>query len=112
MIFGQSISETVRACIANKTRPEDCIRFSQTRFLLRQNVYTLEMDDLVDPEDEWINFQLSVERDVADTCKVRLLAGDVGEDGSDFVIREGQIIGYGCRTSVHWEGCPKISKAK
>ncbi len=112
VIWGQEVTKAVEYC---KTRspiikPEDCITFNHSRFLYEQDTFSFEMPKLSDPDDAWIGLQLTFANDVADTQKVRLMIGDVTEDGSDMIVKEGQILGYGCRSSTPWPGCPSLKQ--
>ncbi|NBW81577.1 hypothetical protein EBR21_07470 [bacterium] len=112
VIFGKEVSKVVEYCKTHSPiiKPSDCITYNYSRFLYEQNTHSFEMPNLADPEDAWIGLQLTFEEDVADTQKIRLMVGDAGEDGMDMIVKEGQAIGYGCRTSTPWPGCPKINK--
>ena len=112
VIFGKEVSKVVEYCKTHSPiiKPGECIVYNYSRFLREQNTHSFEMPDLSDPEDAWIGLQLTFEEDVADTTKIKLMVGDAGEDGTDMIVKEGQVIGYGCRSSTPWPGCPKIKQ--
>jgi hypothetical protein len=112
VIFGQEVSKAVEYCKTHSPiiKPGECIIYNYSRFLYQQNTHSFEMPKLSDPGDAWIGLQLTFKEDVADTQKIELMVGDATEDGMDMIVKEGQAIGYGCRTSTPWPGCPKIKQ--
>lgn len=112
VVWGQDVIKTVEYCKNHRPiiKPRDCIRSNYSRFLYEYDTYTLDMYDLVDPDDAWIGLQLTFANDVADTQRIKLMIGDAGEDGQDMIVKEGQILGYGCRASTPWPGCPSVKQ--